>query len=336
MPRTAQKWNAVCWRGRVRLWLISAVVIVALTVTACGGHAALETVPPPPTDQQLAELWIDPGPTPRDLFWGVGGKRYAPPADAVYTVRKREDSGFSVGYDVVGPDGTEWSAKIGPEAQAEVVVSRILWGLGYHQPPVYYLPSWKGQRKDEDVTIESEARFRPKLAELERLDEYWRWNRNPFVGTRELKALLVTLLILNSTDLKDDNNSTYRLRESWEGATRWYVVRDLGASLGEIGKINPRRNWLEGFEKEGFVKRLAGGRVEFDYDGRHRELFDTITPADLRWGAGRLRRLTDEQWHDAFRAAGYAEPERTRFIRRIKQKIEDGVALRAAAGPKER
>ncbi len=40
------------------------------------------------------------------------------------------------------PDGLEWSAKIGPEAQTEVVVSRILWGLGYHQPPIYYLPSW--------------------------------------------------------------------------------------------------------------------------------------------------------------------------------------------------
>ena len=40
-------------------------------------------------------------------------------------------------------------------------------------------------------------------------------------------------------------------------------------------------------------------------------------------------RITDAQWHDAFRAANYADPDAERFIRRLKQKIDDGLALRA-------
>ena len=66
--------------------------------------------------------------------------------------------------------------------------------------------------------VESEARFRPKLENLERLDEYWNWAANPFSGTRPFKGLLVMLLMLNSSDLKDDNNSIYELKEPWDGA----------------------------------------------------------------------------------------------------------------------
>ena len=40
-------------------------------------------------------------------------------------------------------DGVEWSVKLGPEAHTEVVLSRVLSAVGYHQPPVYYLPAWQ-------------------------------------------------------------------------------------------------------------------------------------------------------------------------------------------------
>ena len=277
----------------------------------------------------MAELWRDPGSQPRNLFWGVGGERYAPQPDAVYTLEGRDDAGFSTSFDVEGPDKMEWSAKIGPEAQTEVVVSRILWGLGYHQPPIYYLPKWKLDTGVDEPREESEARFRPKLDHLKRLDDYWHWRDNQFSGTREMKGLLVVLLMLNSTDLKDDNNSIYELKEPWDGATRWFVVRDVGASLGETGKLFPRRNWLEGFEKTGFIKSVdEQGRIEFDYKGRHQELLAMVTGEDVRWAAGLMARLTDQQWRDAFRAANYAEPVAERFIRRIRQKIADGQALR--------
>jgi hypothetical protein len=299
-----------------------------MLAAACFGRTAVVAQPAKPVAAaQMAELWSAPD-GPRDLFWGVGGKRLAPPADALYKLKAKDDTGFSVSYDVTSPDGTEWSAKIGPEAQTETVVSRILWGLGYHQPPNYYLPSWKLDNGQEKARLESEARFRPKVERLKRLDEFWKWADNPFSGTRPFKGLLVVLLMLNSTDLKDDNNSTYELQQPWDGASRWFVVRDVGASLGATGKLYPRRNWLEGFEKHGFIRRVAEGKVEFWYEGRHAELLTMIEPADVQWAADRMQRLTQQQWRDAFRAGNYADVETDRYLRRIRQKIADATALR--------
>jgi hypothetical protein len=313
--------------------ITSTVAILAFVSVACGGRTVVVDAPATPVaPEKMAELWQEPG-QERDLLWGIGGKKHAPPPDAVYKLKAKDDTGFSVSYDVVSPDGTEWSAKIGPEAQTEVVVSRLLWALGYHQPPIYYLPSWKLDSGEKEPRVESEARFRPKLANLERLDEYWKWADNPFSGTRPFKGLLVTLLMLNSSDLKDDNNSNYELKEPWDGAARWYVVRDVGASLGETGKLFPRRNWLEGFEKHGFITSVGDGRIEFAYDGRHQELLSMIEPADVQWAATQMQRLTDQQWRDAFRAGNYADPIADRYIRRIRQKIADGLALRADTTP---
>src|SRR4030095_5831319 len=125
----------------------------------------------------------------------------------------------------------------------------------------------------------SEARFRPKLKEFERLDEYWWWEQNPFVGTHELSGLLVILLMFNSTDLKNDNNSFYTFEEPVEGATRWFVVRDLGAALGESGKLYPNRNCLQCFERHGFIPAVKDDNIEFDYSERHREFISMIGPA---------------------------------------------------------
>ena len=311
---------------------VTSTVLLLAAVVACGRTSGVLRMPETrPTPDQMAELWIEPGPEPRDLFHGVGGPRYAPARDARYKSKGRDDIGFSVSYDVVGPDDVEWSAKIGPEAQTEVVVSRILWGLGYHQPPIYYLPSWTLVTERGDVKKESEARFRPKLDRLKRLDEYWSWKENPFIGTRPFNGLLVVLLMLNSTDLKDDNNSIYEMTEPWDGARRWFVVRDLGAALGETGKLYPRRNWIEGFEKEEFITGFRDGKIEFAFTGRHKELLEMITPADLRWAATRLQRLTEKQWRDAFRTANYGQPTTDRYLRKIRQKIEEALKVAATA-----
>jgi hypothetical protein len=68
--------------------------------------------------------------------------------------------------------------------------------------------------------------------------------------------------------------------------------------------------------------------VTFDWRGRHDALFGDITPADVRWICGRLQRLTDEQWQQAFRAGGYTKADADRFIGRLKQKIAEGMALK--------
>jgi hypothetical protein len=314
---------------------ISTVLLVAACI-GCGATTRVVELPDtPPSPQQMAELWVDPGPRPRELFYGIGGRELAPSKAAEYRFKGKDELGFSVSYDVLDPDGIEWSAKIGPEAQTEVVVSRLLWGLGYHQPPLHYLPSWNLVQEGGEIRKESEARFRPKLERLDRLEDYWSWKENPFIGTRPFNGLLVILLMLNSTDLKDDNNSIYevkgRIRAATPDVRRWFVVRDLGAALGETGKLFPRRNWIEGFEEEEFIEGVKDGRIEFAFTGRHRELLRMITPADLRWAATRLQGLTEQQWHDAFRAANYTDALRDRYIRKIRQKIEQALAVAGAA-----
>ena len=112
-------------------------------MVAC--HASIRSTPAtPPTADQLAELWVAPA-TARDLFWGVGGERLAPDPNATYKVTEVKRTGFSMGLTVEGPDKRKWSAKMPPEAPTEVVASRLLWGVGYHQPPIYYVGKWNAE-----------------------------------------------------------------------------------------------------------------------------------------------------------------------------------------------
>ena len=152
---------------------------------------------------------------------------------------------------------------------------------------------------------------------------------NPFVGSRPLNGLLVILLMFNSSDLKESNNSQYEFAPPGAGRTeRWFVVRDLGTALGTTARITPLRGDLEAFERLGFITRVANGFVEFDYRGLHPELFDRrITPDDVFWAARLLAGVSDAQWQDAFRAGGYAPAVSARFIAKVKSKIADGLAL---------
>jgi hypothetical protein len=47
----------------------------------------------------------------------------------------------------------------------------------------------------------------------------------------------------------------------------------------------------------------------------------------VRWIAERLARLSDKQWADAFRAGGHDRATADRFIRRIQEKIQEGLSL---------
>jgi hypothetical protein len=89
---------------------------------------------------QLGEFWIDPGPTPRDLFAGLPANGPVRPAtDARFTVVKCDTGGFSLTCHVNDERGREWSVTVGPEAQPEVVSARIVWAVGYHQVPSFFV-----------------------------------------------------------------------------------------------------------------------------------------------------------------------------------------------------
>jgi hypothetical protein len=247
----------------------------------------------------------------------------------VYTVIDIKRSGFSRGYTLKDPNDREWSAKFPPEAPTEVAASRILWGIGYHQPPIYYLAEWNAAEAPSP-NPQLPARFREKSPRFHGLDakEPWSYYHNPFVGTRELNGLLVLQAMLGNSDLKDQQNVIYALKEPAEGAKRWYVARDLGQAFGRTGVLEAPRGDPAVFEQTPFITGVVNGKVRFDYRGRHRVLFENISPADVRWLCQQLQALTDDQWHDAFRAAGYPVPIADRFIRRMKQKIDEGLALK--------
>lgn len=275
----------------------------------------------------MAELWVEPEPD-RDLFLGVGGARLAPDPSAKYKVIEIKRGGYSRGYTVIGPKDREWSVKFPPEAGTEVIASRILWGVGYHQPPIYLLSGWTAERATSP-NPQLPARFREKDPDLHGLDaeDPWSYYRNPFTGSRQMNGLLVLQAMLGNSDLKDEQNVIYELDRDHEGARRWYVARDLGQTFGRTGVIDAPRGDIDAFESTPFIRGVENGRVRFDYRGRHRQLFDDIRPADVRWICQALGRLTDRQWTDAFRAGGIEGPLADRFIRRMKQKIAEGRAV---------
>ena len=300
-------------------------LVAAACAAACGPATLRPTIEGTPSRQLMAEFWVDPG-RGRNLYHGPWGARNAPKPDTIFTFDKPNEGGFSPKWDVKDPAGMEWGVKMGDEAQSEVTASRIVWGMGYHQPPNYYLPMARVEREGKVQRI-GPGRYRPSLPDLDQKGE-WAWRENPFVETPQYRGLLVLLMLLNSTDLKDNNNGLYELRRPMEGARRWYVVRDVGSSLGDTG-WTPKRNDIEAFEKAPFVTGIENGYVTFEDKGRHTALLERLRPADVVWTCERLKRFTTKQWRDAFRAGGYDEATTERYIRKLRAKIEEGLALRS-------
>jgi hypothetical protein len=283
----------------------------------------------------LDQLWLEPRDLEtRNLYFGPGGSKLAPSPAVRYEVLAVDRGGFSPGYDVRDPGGTTWNVKVGREAQPEVVASRVLWAIGYHQPPVYLLPSW---HLDDERQVQNPARFRRESPETDVVAD-WSWYENPFVETQAFKGLIVANLMLNNWDWKTSNNKIYEMANSNPPRRRVYVVRDLGASLGKISLSSflrwthlpfrqGSRNDIDDFEKQRFIERVEGERLRFYYRGANGLLVDSVTIHDVVWTSRLMARLSDEQWHDAFRAAGYGDAYRSRYIAKLKSKIAEGLAL---------
>lgn len=303
----------------------SLVAVMGVLIAALPGSAGCACdAAPKPEQARIAELWVDPGEVSRrDALHGPGGAASMPTAEAEFEVTDVDNTGFSGGY-TVNDGPRRWDVKIGREAQPEVVLSRVLWLVGYHQPVVHFLPTWK--RKGEPNREQLSARFR--LQSDHESEGEWAWRENPFTGRREMKGLVAINLLLNNWDFKTSNNRVYELKPGGKGPTRrWFVVQDLGASLGKSGWPIGNRNDVEGFESQRYIKGVEHGIVQFDYDGRHRDVIDDLTPADVVWACRLLNRITDKQWVDVFRAAAYPADISERYRAHVKSKIAEGLAL---------
>ena len=312
-----------------------ALILPVFVGVACVGGTVRPTATP--SQVNVSALWEDAAIPSRDLFDGAGGEARAPRDGASFTFVREDSGGYSPGFDVRDSSGLEWSVKMGPEAQTEVAVSRILWALGYHQPPTYYLSKWT--MTGGSAGPQPAGRFRPKLPDW-KLEGDWSWYENEFVETQPFRGLVVVNVLLNNWDWKASNNKIYAVGGAdGTAARRIYVVQDLGASLGKtayprlLGWLPTQyvkqgsRNNLEDFESQGFIDGVEGDRPTFVYRGIHKSLLDTISTADVRWISDRMARITDAQWRDAFRAAGYSDDIAGRYIAKIKAKVAEGRKL---------
>ena len=206
----------------------------------------------------------------------VLGRQNARPARDLHLV-ERKQHGTNPGITVRDPQGREWHVKQPPhtdqgdEGPIEVTLSRVLSAVGYHQPPVYFVPSLTVLDRD-GTHVEPGGRFRLSDKSIHVVDE-WSWQQNPFVGMRPYQGLLVILAMFNSSDIKNENNTLYEVREPGNGPKHWYVVRDLGTALGETGRLAPLRGNPDIFERQAFILDVKDGFVRFNYRGWHQELF---------------------------------------------------------------
>lgn len=298
--------------------------ILALTVTACAEPKIRRTTPSSLGRVSTAELWIEPtNIAARDLFWGPGGREMAPHNGDTFTFKEEKLGGYSPGFTVKDASDREWSAKQGPEAQTEVVASRIYWAVGFHQPPTYLVAEWNLKGGPSEGPQQS-ARFRPDIGKVV---GDWSLHENPFVGTEPYRGLIVLSVILNNWDVKPAQNKIYEFDAPRDGARRWFVARDLGATFGRPQWPDGSRSNPEHFETHPFILGFDGDRPRFAYQGRHDELLRQIRRHDIRWMSERLAKITDKQLSDAFQAGGYSNELADRFIRRLKQKIADGLAV---------
>jgi len=302
-----------------RAFLLAALSIALLMPTSASWGKAST-----PEAAHMSELWEQPTDIrSRDLYYGPGGRRLAPRTDVTYRVAGLDTTGHSRGYDLLDPEGRKWDVKLGDEAQSDLVVSRILWAIGYRQPITYYVREWR--MSGAPGWPPAPGRFR--LSSDHKVTGEWSWDENPLRDTRPFRGLIVANLILNNWDFAASNNRTYRVDRPGEGPRNWYVVQDVGGSLGKTRWPIGTRNDIDDFESEPLIRRVEGDEVHFAYKSRHRLLVKGIPRADVVWTCRLLDRLSEAQLNDAFRAAGYPAAIRQRYVRKIREKIQEGLAL---------
>jgi hypothetical protein len=300
-------------------------------------------------------LWRDPGDiASRDLRYGPGSAELAPAAP--FTFVEEVKKGESPKFKVRDARGVEWSVKLGPEAQAETVSTRLVWAVGYFAEEAYYfdevrvekLAALSRGREYVAGNVVRSARFEPRREGVEEGPE-WSWRDGPFEDSREMNGLKVLMILLNNFDARKGNNHVL-YTETGGGLEARYVVTDLGATLGRAGGLGGKRtkNSLEDFLSTKFVRGVDDGVVEFDFDTRPRGFghlsvlhpkyyrgevkkeaaMRGIPVEHARWVGSLLAQLTDAQTRDAFRVAGYDEATAEGYVRSLRERINQLTRLR--------
>jgi hypothetical protein len=313
-----------------------------------------------------AVLWRNPGDIKsRNLLYGPGSPEQAPVPP--FTFIKESKKGESPKFDVEDARGVVWTVKLGEEAQAETVATRLVWAVGYFAEEAYYfdeaeienLPKLSRGRDfvlNDGIVVG--ARFEPERKHMTE-GPAWDWDDNAFSGTRQLSGLKVLMILLNNYDARKENNKIFYSRPAEAGRYEaHHYVSDLGATLGRSGGLGGKRtkNNLKDFLSTRFVMGIEDGAVEFDYDTRPTRMghlsvlyppyyrgevkkeksMRGIPVAHARWIGSLLEQLTDEQLRDAFRAAHYNEATMEGYVEALRERISQLRQLRSSAAVRAR
>jgi hypothetical protein len=305
------------------------------------------------SDKSTAVLWRDPGNIRnRDLYYGPGSRESAP-VPPFHFVKEVKEGGMPK-FDVTDAHGVKWRVKLGPEAQAETVSSRLVWAVGYNADESYYFDRTRvdgvprlsrGQNFVQGDSVIG-ARFEPRRKDVER-GKNWDWNKNPFKGTRELNGLKTMMVLLNNWDTFKKNNRVLKVKDSGEDV---YTVTDLGATMGAARGVGGGRskNNVSDFARSKFVRDVKNGKVKYAYDLKPKKLgilaalwppyyfrqrnatnrMNKVPVQDAAWIGSQLSQLSDNQLRDTFRAAGYDKGTTDMYVRTLRSRINELNRLR--------
>lgn len=293
-------------------------------------------------------IWHDTGEVARlDLRYGSGGRENAP--QPPFTFVEESEGGTQPKILVRDAAGRSYAVKFGEEVQGEVFAPRLAWAAGYYVEPTYYVASGtlQGGRPvgRARTYVKSGGTFRHAVFELRRdnprylPNASWHWERNAFVGTRELNGLKVVVMLVSNVDNKDirdkaeGSNTSMFLDERGGKKEVLYMVGDWGATMGRWGRLAKRARWncpVYSEQSSEFVQREADGTLRFGFVGKHDSHFkESVRAADVRWLMERLGRLTDRQLRDGLEASGATAEEVGCFTRALRVRLDQ---LRRVAG----
>jgi hypothetical protein len=285
-------------------------------------------------ESAIARLWQDPGDISRkDLYWGIGSEGGLPKPP--FTFVEEDLDGFNPKIDVKDAAGTIWSVKFQSqegEVYSETAAVRIFWALGYMVGEMYFVPTGKieGAKGLEraksalsaDGTFHG-ARFKRYPHGSTKTKIVWSWDKNPFVGTRELSGLKVLTALLANWNNGKDNNAVLELPTPEGKIEHWYIASDLGATFGKMGSWSGKRTkWnKQDYRQQPVVESVTQDTLTLYFQGN--QDISSIPLEHARWFAGLLSQLSDAQLKRAFEAAGGSPPEITGFAAALKEKIQE-------------
>jgi hypothetical protein len=295
-------------------------------------------------------FWSDPEDiTSRDLIFGQGGYQHYPGTKEFDFIREDLD-GSQPKFRVKDSEGVKWKLKLGYEARPETVATRFVWAAGFRTDEDYLLPQihitglpanvHRGRKFIDPDGTTHVARLEREIEGEKKVGE-WTWDEGPYTGTREWNGLRVMMALINNWDLKDINNSIYKVGKDKNGAEFVYLISDLGAAFGEtrvsMGAIK-HKGELKYFERSQFIRQSDAEFVDLATPGkptpwlivdpkeymsrRHIARISRRVPVeDARWTGSILARLSPAQIRDAFRAAYYTPSEVEAFATIMEQRI---------------